>query len=64
MRAPWETSENIDTDLADVMDKQSLWGDRSVSECIVSYSSMKLFNFGTIPNLSFTQYNSPNTRKR
>ena len=26
VRAPCETSENIDTDLADVMDKQSLWG--------------------------------------
>ena len=25
-RAPCETSENIDTDLADIMDRQSLWG--------------------------------------
>ena len=65
-RAPRETSENIDTDLGDAMDRQSLWGIgciRSSSECIKSYSSMKLVNLGEFRNFLLTQYNSPNRRK-
>ena len=65
--APHETSENIDTDLGDAMDRQSLWGTgciRSSSECIKSDSSMKLVDFGKFLNFLFTQYNSPNRRKR
>ena len=39
----------MDTDLADARDRQSLGGQgtRSSSDCIKSYSSMKLVNFVT-----------------
>jgi len=38
-------------------------GTRSSSECIKSFCSMKLVNFGTFLNFLFTQYSCPNTRK-
>ena len=48
-----ETSENVDTDLAYAMDRQSLWRTgriKSRNECIKSCSSMKLVNFGMFQN--------------
>ena len=39
-------------------------GVRSSSECIKSFSSMKLVNFDTFLNFLFPQYNSPNNRKK